>query len=654
MSERDSRQTQTKWVHLLRPALVQVAVFVVLSGVLRGVLESTFGTLLRMGFADHVRLYATGVYLDLMVGFLVMLPVAFAGLLVTDGLWGRRWYRVLSRVGLALWWGVVLFVLQAEYYFFHEYASRFNTVAIDYLHYWTEVTQNIKEMYPVRRIVSLCAVGTGVMVFWMARGFPRPVAVGGGDRLRGIAGWLGCALLLVAGATRVPLQWSSERIANELTTNGLTAGGIALWTRDLKYRDFYPSLPEEEAYARARRLLDTPGAVWDRDPRSMQRRIPGDAERPKKNLVLLLEESFGSDFWGALNGKKGTKDSLTPRLDGLVEEGLLFTSLFADGNRTIRGIEGVVASYPPVPGDSIVAKTMTDGCETLASVLRRDGYHTRFIYPGRGIFDGLGRFALHNGFASFTEQKDFRNPVFTNVWGHCDEDLYDRVIEEARQGHEAGKPFFITALSVSNHQPFTYPEGRISEPPYRRSRLHAVKYVDYAIGRFFDRVRAEPFWKDTIFVVIADHGARVYGSETLPIRSYQIPFLIMGPASGVEAGRNGVLGCQLDVAPTLLGLIGRPYDSIFFGRDLLSKEVFEPRRAVLHHNRSVGIYRDERLVALSLNRLVEQFVGKPMEKLRRVPMDAEAEEISKDAQALIEVADDLYRRRRFHWKPRAE
>jgi hypothetical protein len=654
MNGSDSREALRPWMQLLRPALVQVAVFVVLSGVLRGVLEGIFGTLLRMSVADHVRLYATGAYLDAMIGFLVMLPVVTAGVLVPERWWSWRWYRVLSRCGLALWWGLVLFILQAEYYFFHEYASRFNTVAIDYLHYWTEVTQNIKEMYPVRRIVSLCLVGTGAMVFWMVRWFPRPMALSGMNRLRAGVGWVTCAVLLVGGARRVPFQWSSERLANELTTNGLTAGGIALWTRDLKYRDFYPSLPEAEAYARARRLLDTQGAVWDKDPQSLQRRIPGDAGRPRRNLVLLLEESFGSDFWGALNGKKGTKDSLTPRLDELVEEGLLFTNLFADGNRTIRGIEGVVASYPPVPGDSIVAKTMTDGCETLASVLRRDGYHTRFIYPGRGIFDGLGRFSLHNGFDSFTEQKDFKNPVFTNVWGHCDEDLYDRVIEEAREDYAAGRPFFITALSVSNHQPFTYPEGRISEPPYRRSRSHAVKYVDYALGRFFDMVKREPFWEDTIFVVIADHGARVYGSETLPIRSYQIPFLLMGPASGVEAGRNGVLGCQLDVAPTLLGLIGRPYDSVFFGRDLLMKEVSEPRRAVLHHNRSVGIYRDERLVALSLNRLVEQFVGKPTEKLRLVQMDATAEEISKDAQALIEVADDLYRKRRFRWRDSGE
>lgn len=650
MEKQPAPATQPTWLHLLKPALLQASLFALLSGALRVLLEETFGTLLRVSFWEHCRLYATGAYLDLTIGVLMMGPVVVPALLLPNGFWHKRGFRILCRSALLLWWGLMLFLLQAEYYFFHEYLSRFNTVAIDYLHYWTEVTQNIKEMYPVRQIVSLCVLGATGIVAWMTLGFQRPNAVPLSQRLRGLAAWLGLAFLLVAGASQIPFQWSHERLVNEFTTNGLTSGAIALWTRDLKFRDFYPSLPEQEAYARTRRLLATPGAVWDKDPTSIQRRIPGDTTKPRKNIILLLEESFGSEFWGALNGKKGQPDSVTPHLDRLVDEGVLFTNLFADGNRTIRGIEGVIASFPPVPGDSIVAKNLTQGCETLASVLQRDGYHTRFIYPGRGIFDGLGRFSLNNGFASFTEQKDFSNPVFTNVWGHCNEDLYDRVLEEARQDHVAGRPFFITALSVSNHQPFTYPEGRISEPSYRRSRRHAVKYVDFALGRFFNQVKQEPFWKDTLFIVIADHGARVYGSETLPIRSYQIPFLILGPASELEPARKDVLGCQLDVAPTLLGLIGRPYDSLFFGRDLLLEGMPEPRRAVLHHNRSVGIYRDGRLVALSLNRLVEQFVGKPSEKLQRVPMDATAEEISKDAQALLQVADDLYRTQRFRWK----
>ncbi len=633
----------------LRAVFFQLFVFVCCSSVLRMVLHKKFGQNLQLEAGELFRLYAVGGGLDFMVGLLVLLPVAMfclkrseKALLGKTGTW-------VGRISAGIWWGVILFSLQAEYFFFHEYASRFNTVAIDYLHYWTEVSANIKQMYPIKQILSVCIIGAVGIVTAAVRWFPMLPGADVRSRAHGFLLWCTLSVCAVGASTRMQFQWNSERLANELSSNGMVSGAVALWTRHLSYADFFVTLPKGEAYARAHALLDTPGASWSEDPFSMQRRIAGDASRAKKNLVILLEESFGSEFWGALNDKKGMPGSLTPHLDRLVDEGLLFRNFFADGNRTIRGIEGVLAGFPPLPGDSIVARTLSDGCETIASVLRRDGYDTRFIYAGRGVFDGLERFTMANGFTHFTEQKDFVVPVFTNVWGHCNEDLYDRVISEAREEHAAGKPFLITALSVSNHQPFTFPDGRIPEPSYRRSRHFAVKYVDYAIGRFFEMVKKEPFWKDTIFVVIADHGARVYGSETLPIRSYQIPFLVIG--EGIEPGSSsGVLGCQLDVAPTLLGMIGRPYESLFFGRDVRTA-VDAPRRAVLNHNRSVGIYRDNRLVALSLNRVVEQFRGDPKGRLERVPMDAEGEEIAKDATALLQVADDLYMHRRYKWVP---
>lgn len=619
-----------------------------MSLVLRVVLHGKFGQQLNLDWRETFKFYAVGALRDGLVGLFVLMPVAMVVFGVGEKKIGAPVRTGVGRFFLFVWWALILFVIQAEYYFFHEYSSRFNTVAIDYLHYWTEVSSNIRQMYPMGRILTVCGLGALAVTVRCAKKFPLRPGAGTADRCLFLGAYAGLAALAVCGASGVSLQWHPERLVNELSSNGLTSGAIALWTRNLAYGDYFPTLPREEAYARARSLLDTPEAKWKGDPFSIQRRIPGDAARPKKNVVILLEESFGSEFLGSLNGRKGEPSSLTPRLDALSEQGLLFTNLFADGNRTIRGIEGVLASFPPLPGDSIVARTLTSGCETLASVFARDGYQTRFIYPGRGVFDGLGRFSLANGFGHFTEQKHFDSPVFTNVWGHCNEDLYDRVLKEAREDYQAGKPFFITALSVSNHQPFTYPEGRISEPSYARRRTHAVKYVDFALGRFFDAVRQEPFWKETLFVVIADHGARVYGSQTLPIHSYQIPCLVLG--EGVEPGRCDTLGCQLDVAPTILAMVGRPYDSLFFGRDLLGKALV-PRRAILNHNRSVGIYRDGRLVALSLNRVVEEFRGDAKGSLERVTLDAEAEELSKDLTALLQVADDLYMHRRFRWQP---
>jgi phosphoglycerol transferase MdoB-like AlkP superfamily enzyme len=636
----------------LRFVLVQAVLWMVLSVILRVILTHSFAWHLPMNFGETLRFHAHGLLADTMIATWIFLPMALWITVMPERWVAARWHRAVLLAYAWLWWALALFLFIAEYYFFDEYNSRFNTVAIDYLHYWTEVSANIVEMYPVWRIAGVCVGGAAAIVAlfnWLAG--VRP-GCGVARRWAGFGVWMAMAIGLTWGAFHAEWQSSPQRVLNELQSNGLMSGSVALWTRDLDYAQFFPTLPRDEAFARARKLLDSKGAVWLSDPHSLQRRIPGDESRPRLNVVLLMEESLGSEFWGCLNLQDGRLParSLTPHLDTLANsEGLLFTHLFADGNRTIRGLEAVLASFPPLPGDSIVARTHTQGCDTLAQVLRRDGYGTTFIYPGRGIFDGLSRFTLENGFDRFIEQKDFAHPAFTTSWGHCDEDLYDRVLAEARAAHEGGKPFLITALSVSNHQPFTYPEGRIPEPSRMHSRKFAVKYVDYALGRFFEQAKKEPFWKDTIFAVVADHGARVYGSETVPILSYEVPLLIAGPAAVTKPLRVETPGCQLDVAPTILGLIGRPYDSVFYGRDLLAPAA--RRFALLNHNRSIALYREPELVALSLGKVVERFTRQDRKTLVHQSLDAPTEEAARDATALFQTADELYMQHRYEVIP---
>jgi phosphoglycerol transferase MdoB-like AlkP superfamily enzyme len=633
-----------------------VVLYAVFSLVLRIVLAAKYspgrateglpeGAIPGVPLSAWIHVFGTGALLDVMVAAVIFLPCALWLALCPRGWQSTRWQRALFLGGSWFWWMLAIFILQGEYWFFGEYTSRYNTVAIDYLHYWTEVSSNVAEMYPWKSIVAVSVLGAAAAVAVLWRWFKPATNVTAGPRATGMLCWISTTAALIWYASVVSYQSSSERVLNELSSNGLTSGTIALWTRELDYPHFFPTLPRDEAYARARRLLDSRGTSWSNEPYSLERSIAGDPARRKLNVVLLLEESLGSEFWGCLNDVP-EKKSMTPRLDRIAtNEGLLFTNLYADGNRTIRGIEGVLASFPPLPGDSLVARPKAHGCETLAATLGRDGYSSTFVYPGRGVFDGLGRFTLANGFEHFIEQKDFKNPAFTNTWGHCDEDLYDRVLEEARAKHASGQPFFITALSVTNHQPFTFPAGRIPEPADRHSRKFAVKYVDYALGQFFDRAKKEPFWNDTIFAVVADHGARVYGSQTVPILSYEVPLLVVGPAVVNAPVRVDTLGCQLDIAPTLLGLIGRPYESTFFGRDLLAPA--SSRFALLNHNRSIAIYREPELLALSLGKVVERFTRTDRKSLSRQPLNPAASEAALDATALFQVADELYTQRRF-------
>lgn len=634
-------------------AALNVLLLVALSGLLRAGLFLAFARHAQASFGEVLASFAVGTWRDLYTALLLCLPLGFWYLIVPNRAFVRRWHRALFWTVFFLFGMAQIFLVAAEYYFFEEFKSRFNTVAVDYLFYPKEVFVNIWDTYPVAWVVAACALVSGAWLFASARlcrglwdapeNFRRRLAVVGGLLA-------GCLAL----SPTIPLKGvhpSPDRTLNEIANNGALAFFCAAWTHHLDYAAFYRTLPLEEAYQRTRRLLSEPGAELSPDLRDIRRRVAGDPNRPRLNVVVFLEESMGSEFWGSLGRKE---PSLTPEMDRLArEEGWLFTNIYASGNRTVRGFEGVLSSFPPLPGDSIVKRDLSDNVESLARVLKRDGYSTLFLYGGRGVFDGMRSYARRNGYDRFIEQKDFNKPTFSTIWGVCDEDTFARAIVEFRQLAQAGKPFCGTILSVSNHKPYTYPKGRIPEDPGARRRGHAVKYSDYCLGQFFKAAKQEPFWTNTLFVVVADHGARVYGSQSIPIHSYEIPLLMAGPALIKEPARIGRLGGSLDVAPTILGLLGRPYETMFFGRDLL-KSPPETERALMNHNRDIGMYTPGQLVVLGLRQAVEYYEGDPKQAelkpaAQPTPRDLA---IEKDCAALYQVADDLYIHRRYRIDPK--
>jgi len=589
--------------------------------------------------------FLVGLHLDIVMSAIVLLPLAIWTTLLAKRDWSAGWRRVVMLVAFSLGWSILIFNLAAEGFFFEEFQSRYNTVAIDYLIYPHEVFVNIWESYPVVWIVSACFIAGTLVTLFVTR-LAKPGWAAPKD-FRAGAGWALAALVLGLTAGRQESHVSDERSVNELAGNTFSSLLYAATTRNLDYAAFYPTMDRAEAYQRAKKIVLNPGETYTGEPNDLWRKVPGDLTRPKLNVCLLLEESLGAEFWGALGRKE---PSLMPLMDELAtKEGWLFDNIYADGNRTIRGYEGVFSSFPPLPGDSIVARDRTENVETIAQILDRDGYETMFVYAGRGVFDGTGDFAKQNGWHHFLELTDFKDPAFTTVWGVCNEDLYDRLLVEMRDYHDAGKPFLMTSMSVSNHKPYTFPDGRIPEKP-NRARTNVVKYSDYALARFFEQAKKEPFWQDTIFVVVGDHGARVYGSQSIPIRSYEIPFLVMGPAVAKEPQRTSTLGCQLDIIPTVLGMIGRPYETTFYGHDLL-KVPAEHQRVLLNHNRSVGIYEDQRMVVFSLNKQVEYFTGDPKagQMQRVMTADAKMKELELDATALFQTGDDLYMNRRYSY-----
>ena len=559
-----------------------------------------------------------------------------------------QWHRRLALAGIAAVLGGTIFGLAAEYYFFDEFESRFNVLAVDYLLYPKEVLTNIWQDYPVVPVVAACLAVVAGLALVLRRPFYRawrasvPLRDRRQDLVLGLLAW---ALLAGTVSWRTTLV-SFDRVERELAGNGFAGFIQAAIHRDLDYAAFYRTLPRGEAYARARALLAAPGSRFAGSADSVERLIAGDPDRPRLNLVIVMVESLGNEFWGAF-GRPGPE--LTPRLDALAREGLLFTRIYACGDRTQRGLEGALSSFPPLPGESIYRRHAAGPAATIARTLREDGYSTLFLYNGAGSFDSMEPFLVPNGFDRFIEQKDYVRPAHVTVWGVSDEDVLNRSLEELAAFHRAGRPFFATILTVSNHKPFTYPPGRIPERPEDRNRVNAVKYTDWALGEFFAKAKQEPFWRDTVFMVIADHGARVYGSLEIPIRTYEIPLLVLGPAAVRAPRRISTLGSSLDVAPTALGLIGRPYESVFLGRDLL-RQPAGPGRAPINHNRYSGLLRGRSMVVLGLNRTASYYRYDPgtRELARLAKPGPEEVELELDAIALYQVADDLYLRGRFN------
>ncbi|MFZ3045583.1 MAG: sulfatase-like hydrolase/transferase, partial [Desulfatirhabdiaceae bacterium] len=370
-----------------------------------------------------IETFGIGFFMDFFVGLVTCLPLLFWMLMISNSWFKTPLHRIWFGFWICLFFGSKMFLLAVEYFFFEEFKSRFNTVAVDYLLFPYEVFVNIWDQYPIVWIVGVIAI---LAIIWYVTGASRyrnmwETAIPFRFRLMVFVGVILLCTLLWPVAGQKLTRFSSERLINELANNGWFSFVSAAITRELDYSAFYRTLPIDDAYAETRRMLTEPGTRFVETGRSIRRSIDGDPNRPKLNVVILLEESLGAEFFGCLGR---TAPSLTPEMDRLAkQDALLFTHIYATGNRTARGMEGVLSSFPPLPGDSITARTRSENVETIARVLKRDGYSTLFIYGGRKIFDNVGSFTTRNGYDRLIEQNDFQNPAFATIWGVSNEDL---------------------------------------------------------------------------------------------------------------------------------------------------------------------------------------------------------------------------------------
>jgi len=547
-------------------------------------------------------LFDLGAALWWSIGIVIGLAFVPAGFF--QGRLGRALaYTALFTLGFGLGFGAL-----AEWLFWDEFGVRFNFIAVDYLVYTTEVIGNIRESYPLPALFGalglLALTGTwvlrrtGWMEAWLNHAQPTPRR-----RWSFALTWTAGVVVFGSVLRQDQLPEFANAFNGELAKSGLWSLVAAFRGNQLDYEAFYPTLPAEKAFARIHHTLERSQAAptilhHDMAPSvapDLLRQIVNSGPEQRLNVIQITVESLSAEFLA----RYGNKANLTPNLDQLIPNALVFDQFYATGTRTDRGMEALTLSVPPTPGRSLVKRPDNDGLFTLGSVFRSKGYATTFVYGGYGYFDNMNTFFGGNGYKVLDRSMVQRSDVtFANAWGACDEDLFRWTLREADQEFAAQRPFFHFVMTTSNHRPFTYPDGKIDLPSKSSGRDGGVKYTDHAIAEFLREASTRPWFKNTIFVIVADHCASSAGKTELPIQNYHIPLIIYTPGGQVKPGAISTLSSQIDYAPTLLGLMGWSYPSRFYGWDIRSLPENASGRALVGTYQKLGLYRDGQLTVL--------------------------------------------------------
>lgn len=560
-----------------------------------------FGTLVLLffyvSFFDTILNEYGGALPDIGVAFVGLKTFLFGFLLFLPK-WRYQIRLILFSIAIFIFNLVLIQNAISEYFFWNEFGVRYNFIAVDYLVYTNEVIKNIMESYPVIPLFSGVGLVTFCITFYTVKkskyfleNLPTFLT-----KLKVIGIYF---LLFLTALVAIPklekLENAHNVFTNELQANGLYKFYLAFSNSELDYDTFYKKMEITSAFA----LLKN--QISGIQSNTSLHEIKATEAEIKKNVVLITIESFSADFMK----QYGNTQNITPFLDQLANESLLFTNLYAVGNRTVRGLESVSLCMPPTPGESVVKRKDNKNKFTTGFVFKDKGYQVKYFYGGDAYFDNMEDYFGGNGY-DIVDKKTLKPEEisFSNVWGVCDEDMAKKAIKEMNKEAATGKLFFNHWMTVSNHRPFTYPDGKIDIDSHAKLREGGVKYTDYALAKFFEMAKKQTWFINTVFVIVADHCASSSGKTALPLDKYRIPAMIYAPGFIKPAICNKLVS-QIDLLPTVFGLLNFSYQSKFYGQDVLQSE-YKPRAFIATYQ-DLGLIKDGVLTIISPRQKSKQF-----------------------------------------------
>lgn len=499
------------------------------------------------------------------LGYILALPVLLTFLASSLPYGIGRIFLFAEKTYLLITGTLIFFLEMCTIPFMEEYATRPNRLFLEYMIYPAELAKLLINGHLTAVITVFCLMSIFVLFFFRAL---KKIT------LKHVPFNLISVMIFVVLGTITFISarssfehrpfnlakaiFSSNQIVNTLTANSGYMLATSVKSMMSEKANTYKPLTQEEIIKEIQTDTGFDYTPATAENPTLNRLIPTNTGA-RKNIVIILEESLGAQFVGYLGGS-----GLTPNLDRIYGEGYGFTNMFATGVRSVRGIEAVTSGFPPTVNTSTVKREKTQkNFFNLASVLKNEGYQNSFIYGGESHFDNMRSFFLGNGYTKIIDINNYDNPIFTGSWGVSDEDLFNKALETFDKMHRQQQPFYSLVFTSSNHDPYEIKESFSHNV---RNRETAIKYADYALGKFYDEVKTKPYFNDTIFLVIADHDARTWGSELVPVNHFHIPAVLFG--TGIEHKTESHVVSQIDIPKTLMSLAGIKADVPTVGYDL--------------------------------------------------------------------------------------
>ncbi len=377
------------------------------------------------------------------------------------------------------------------------------------------------------------------------------------------------ALLLVFFAIRgridSPIRINHSFFCNNSFYNQLGLNPTFVLIKSYLQDQSIKIIDDAEALKNVQQQLGIQQELDDISP--LARVIQSNGTPRKKNVVLVLMESMSANKLS----RYGNKDNLTPFLDSLANQSLTFDNMYSAGFHTCNGIFSTLYSYPSALRERPMSTMTINYYQSLPSVFKDYGYENMFFLTSNETFDNVGAFVTQNDFEKIISQKDYNPKYVQSSFGVPDHVMFDYSFEHL---HKAKKPFFATFLTISDHGPYIIPKGIDFTPKQKDIKKQIIEYADWSLKQFMKQAQQQSWYKNTIFVFIADHGV-VMGDVKYspPLSLHHIPLIIYAPDTTLVSPNSiNNFAIQPDVLPTVAGILNFSYINRTFGIDLLKRE----------------------------------------------------------------------------------